>query len=137
MSETKLCMHPDSLHAADHSKAVTVLYVLLWYLKQVLFVICIACSVINNTEQKKKRPMHFSTHFGKSTHFSDIARYVYYVTEIRLPDALICCFFISTNCGRASPVRPNAPNHIKIKVHMRKLNDKYFHLVVFGKLSQS
>ena len=82
-------MHPDSLHAADHSKVVTVLYVLLWYLKQVLFAICIACSVINNTEQKKKRPMHFS----KSTHFSDIAMYDYYVTEIRLPDALICFLF--------------------------------------------
>ena len=85
-------MHLDSLHA-DHSKAVTVLYVLLWYLKQVLFVLCIACSVINNTEQKKKRPMHFSMHFSKSTYFSDIARYVYYVTEIRLPDAPICFLF--------------------------------------------
>ena len=103
-------MHPDSLHAADHLKAVTVLYVLLWYLKQVLFVICIACSVINNTEQKKKRPMHFS----KSTHFSDIARYVYYVTEIRLPDALIC-FLFQPIADSASPIRPN---HIKIKVHM-------------------
>ena len=86
-------MHPDSLHAADNLKAVTVLYVLLWYLKQVLFVICIACSVINITEQKKKkRPMYFCMHFSKNTHFSDTARYVYYVTEIRLPDVLICFF---------------------------------------------
>ena len=41
------------------------------------------------TEQKKKRPMHFSMHFSKSTLFSDIARYVYYGTDIRPPDAII------------------------------------------------
>ena len=37
--------------------------------------------------------MHFSMHFSKSTLFSDIAMYVYYVTDIRLPDALICFGF--------------------------------------------
>ena len=41
-------------------------------------------------KKKKKRPMHFSVHFNKSTLFSDIAKYVYYVTDSRLPDALIC-----------------------------------------------
>lgn len=33
--------------------------------------------------------MNFSMHFSKSTLFSNIARYVFYVTDIRLPDALI------------------------------------------------
>ena len=46
-------------------------------------------------------------------------------------------FFISTNCRRASPIRPNAPIHTKVKVHMHKLINNYFYLVVFGKLSQS
>ena len=46
------------------------------------------------TEQKKKRPMHFPVHFSiKSTVFLDIARYAYYVTDIRLPDALIRFLF--------------------------------------------
>ena len=48
---------------------------------------------LSYTEQKKKRPMHFSMHFSKSTLFSAIARYVYYVTDIRLPDALIRFWF--------------------------------------------
>ena len=34
--------------------------------------------------------MHFSMDFIKSSLFTDIARYVNYVTDIRLPDALIC-----------------------------------------------
>ena len=38
------------------------------------------------TEQKKKRPMHFSMRLSKSTLFSDIARYVYYVTDIHPTD---------------------------------------------------
>ena len=37
--------------------------------------------------------MHFSMHFSKSTLFSDIARHVYYVTDNRLPDALIVFLF--------------------------------------------
>ena len=41
--------------------------------------------IVIYTEQKMKRPMHFS----KSTLFKDIARYVYYGTDIRLPDAII------------------------------------------------
>ena len=64
------------------------------------------------TEQKKKRHMHFSVHFSKSTLFSDIARYVYYLTYIRLPDTLIC-FFISINCRRVSCLRLNARNYIE------------------------
>ena len=43
--------------------------------------------------EKKKHHMHFPMHFSKSTLFSDISRYVYYVTDIRLPDALICFLF--------------------------------------------
>ena len=38
------------------------------------------------TEQKKKRPMHFSMRLSKSTLLSDIARYVYYVTDIHPMD---------------------------------------------------
>ena len=37
-------------------------------------------------EQKKKRPMHFSMRLSKSTLFSDIVRYVYYVTDIHPMD---------------------------------------------------
>ena len=37
-------------------------------------------------EQKKKRPMHFSMRLSKSTLFSDIARYVFYVTHIHPMD---------------------------------------------------
>ena len=37
--------------------------------------------------------MHFSMHFSKTTLFSDIARYVYYVTDSRLQDALIHFLF--------------------------------------------
>ena len=36
--------------------------------------------------KKKKRPMHFSMRLSKSTLFSDIARYIYYVTDIHPMD---------------------------------------------------
>ena len=38
------------------------------------------------TERKKKRLIHFSIRLSKSTLFSDIARYVYYVTDIHPMD---------------------------------------------------
>ena len=40
----------------------------------------------SHTEQK----IQFYMHFSKSPLFLDIARYIYYVTDIRLTDALIC-----------------------------------------------
>ena len=43
----------------------------------------------NKKKEKKKRSMHFS----KRTLFSDIAKYVYYVTDISVPNALIRFLF--------------------------------------------
>ena len=54
--------------------------------------VAFSCRASVCTEQKKERHMHFSIHFSKSTFFVDIARYVYYVTYIRLPDALTSFF---------------------------------------------
>ena len=42
------------------------------------------------TEHKKKRHVHFSMHISKGTLLSDIASYFHYLTDIRLPDAVIC-----------------------------------------------
>ena len=41
------------------------------------------------TEQKKKETSHAFLH-ATSKLVSDIARYNYYLTDIRLPDAIIC-----------------------------------------------
>ena len=48
--------------------------------------ICYPLILYIRTEHKKKCPMQFSMRLSKSTLFSDIARYVYYVTDIHPMD---------------------------------------------------
>ena len=61
------------------------LYVLLWYLKQVFFVICIACSVINNLN--KTETSHAFLYAFKQKHKRKAARLFYLLFSSPEPKA--------------------------------------------------